>query len=225
VRFEARRARIDGFEPEDENGGLYDLRWSSGASPEPLGDAWAMDYLPKGERIANALKSAHPRGLPAGSEVELDVHLTDQNTVCVDAQHGTKRQFSIGVTTDGEVWFAAYIDGDRYNGKLGKHAFAQAIRSAYDEEMAERTLATAEQPPCGQVVRNAARYLYLRDFPPRARAEKEGNTQPSLNDMWVSAFVNPTPGMIPTIDILEGDALDARIDAAIAAQQRQGGAA
>lgn len=77
---------------------------------------------------------------------------------------------------------------------------------------------------CGQVVRNAARYLYLRDFPPRARAEKEGNTQPSLNDMWVSAFVNPTPGMIPTIDILEGDALDARIDAAIAAQQRQGGA-
>lgn len=104
--------------------------------------------------VISALESALPRGLPAGSEVELDVHLTDQNTVCVDAQHGTKRQFSIGVTADGEVWFAAYIDGDRYNGKLGKHAFAQAIRSAYDEEMAERTLATAEQPSCGQDARD-----------------------------------------------------------------------
>lgn len=48
-------AREDGFDPDDKHGGLYDLRWSGGPTPEPLGDAWAMDYLPKAERIAAAL--------------------------------------------------------------------------------------------------------------------------------------------------------------------------
>ena len=53
-------ARIDGYDPEDQHGGLYDLRWSGGPNPEPEGDAWHMDYLPKGERIAAILAGAKP---------------------------------------------------------------------------------------------------------------------------------------------------------------------
>lgn len=48
-------ARIDGYNPEDLHGGLYDLRWSGGPEPEPMGDTWNMEYLPKAERIAKAL--------------------------------------------------------------------------------------------------------------------------------------------------------------------------
>lgn len=51
-------ARIDGFDPDDQHGGLYDLRWQGGSMPEPLGDAWSMDYLPKAERIAHAAVAA-----------------------------------------------------------------------------------------------------------------------------------------------------------------------
>lgn len=53
-------ARLDGYDPEDQNGGLYDLRWSGGSAPEPLGDAWSMDYLPKAERIAAAIAALQP---------------------------------------------------------------------------------------------------------------------------------------------------------------------
>lgn len=56
----AELARIDGYDPEDQHGGLYDLRWSGGPSPEPQGNAWSMDYLPKAERIAAAIDSHHP---------------------------------------------------------------------------------------------------------------------------------------------------------------------
>lgn len=48
-------AAIDGFDAADDNCGLYDVQWTGGPTPEPLGDAWNMDYLPKGERIAKAL--------------------------------------------------------------------------------------------------------------------------------------------------------------------------
>lgn len=50
-------AKIDGYGPDDTHGGLYDLRWSSGANPEPVGDAWNMDYFPKAERIAEAINA------------------------------------------------------------------------------------------------------------------------------------------------------------------------
>lgn len=39
----------------DEDG-LFELRWSGGTYPEPLGDAWNMDYLPKGERLAASVE-------------------------------------------------------------------------------------------------------------------------------------------------------------------------
>jgi len=39
----------------DEDG-LFELRWSGGNCPEPLGDAWNMDYLPKGERLAASVE-------------------------------------------------------------------------------------------------------------------------------------------------------------------------
>lgn len=41
-------AQMDGMDED----GLFELRWSGGTCPEPLGDAWNMDYLPKGERLA-----------------------------------------------------------------------------------------------------------------------------------------------------------------------------
>ena len=41
-------ARIDGFDPDDQHGGLYDLRWQGGS----------MHYLPKAERIAHAAVAA-----------------------------------------------------------------------------------------------------------------------------------------------------------------------
>ena len=36
-------AQMDGMDED----GLFELRWSGGTCPEPLGDAWNMDYLPK----------------------------------------------------------------------------------------------------------------------------------------------------------------------------------
>lgn len=42
----------DGYDPDDKACGLYDLRWSGGTEPEPVGDAFTMDYLPRAERIA-----------------------------------------------------------------------------------------------------------------------------------------------------------------------------
>lgn len=54
----ARLAADDGYDPEDQHGGLYDLRWSGGPEPEPQGDAWSMDYLPRGEKIAADLAEA-----------------------------------------------------------------------------------------------------------------------------------------------------------------------
>lgn len=48
-------ARVDGYDPDDQHGGLYDLRWSGGPTPEPEGDAWSMDYLPTAKRIAKAI--------------------------------------------------------------------------------------------------------------------------------------------------------------------------
>ena len=41
-------AEMDGMDEDS----LFELRWSGGPCPEPLGDAWNMDYLPKGERLA-----------------------------------------------------------------------------------------------------------------------------------------------------------------------------
>lgn len=61
-------AEADGFDPDDQHGGLYDLRWSGGPAPEPLGDAWTMDYLPRAEQIAKrltrALSAAQIEGWP-----------------------------------------------------------------------------------------------------------------------------------------------------------------
>lgn len=58
-------ARIDGYDVQDANCGLFDVRWSGGAVQEPLGTGWEMDYLPKGERIARALESFAKRGVVA----------------------------------------------------------------------------------------------------------------------------------------------------------------
>lgn len=62
-------AEIDGYDPKDLNGGLYDLRWSGGASPEPEGDAWHMDYLPKAKKIAAALSAAQAAPAQAAQAV------------------------------------------------------------------------------------------------------------------------------------------------------------
>lgn len=51
-------AMSDGYDPDDRNCGLYDLRWSGGTNPEPVGDAWTMDYLSKAERIVELLDAA-----------------------------------------------------------------------------------------------------------------------------------------------------------------------
>src|SRR5690606_30500832 len=64
-------ARVDGYDPDDQHGGLYDLRWSGGPTPEPEGDAWSMDYLPTAERIAKAIANhasdaADGQGVPDG---------------------------------------------------------------------------------------------------------------------------------------------------------------
>ena len=45
-------AQMDGMDED----GLFELRWSGGTCPEPLGDAWNMDYLPKGERLAASVE-------------------------------------------------------------------------------------------------------------------------------------------------------------------------
>ena len=47
-------AKIDGLDPEDEQGGAYHVVWS-GQPPEPMGDPWNLEYLPKAGRIAKAL--------------------------------------------------------------------------------------------------------------------------------------------------------------------------
>lgn len=58
-------ARIDGYDPEDEQGGLYHVVWS-GQPPEPMGDVWNLEYMPKAKRIAKAL-GYHERALIAAA--------------------------------------------------------------------------------------------------------------------------------------------------------------
>lgn len=71
VAIASELARIDGYDPDDMHGGLYDLRWTGGREPEPAGDAWNMDYLPKAERIAVALR-AQPAVQGGGDVVECE---------------------------------------------------------------------------------------------------------------------------------------------------------
>jgi len=44
-------AKCDGLDPDDQQDTLYSLAWSHG---EPLGDVFHIEYLPKGEKIAEA---------------------------------------------------------------------------------------------------------------------------------------------------------------------------
>ncbi len=62
VVIAAELAVLDGFNPEDPQDSLFTLQWSGGSAPEPLGDAWSMDYLPKGERIAAAVFARYREG-------------------------------------------------------------------------------------------------------------------------------------------------------------------
>lgn len=55
-RIACELASIDGHDPEDMNGELYHLRWSGGSCPEPLGDMFSLEYLPKAERIARTIE-------------------------------------------------------------------------------------------------------------------------------------------------------------------------
>lgn len=56
-------AEVDGYDPDDMNCGLYDLRWSGGSAPEPLGDAFSLEYLPKAYRICQELFSTPAKDL------------------------------------------------------------------------------------------------------------------------------------------------------------------
>lgn len=47
-------AKIEGEDADT----LHQLRWSHDACPEPLGTSWEMDYLPKAEVLAKAIRSA-----------------------------------------------------------------------------------------------------------------------------------------------------------------------
>lgn len=69
-------AELDGYDPKDQNCGLYDLRWSGGPNPEPEGDAWHMDYLPKAEKIASALTTA--AAVPLEGFVMVPVELAER---------------------------------------------------------------------------------------------------------------------------------------------------
>jgi len=48
-------AAYEGYDPDDKHGGLYDVKWSGGSEPEPLGDLFSLEYLPRAERIVAAL--------------------------------------------------------------------------------------------------------------------------------------------------------------------------
>ncbi|MBA8886105.1 hypothetical protein FHW12_000296 [Dokdonella fugitiva] len=84
-----------------------------------------------------------------------------------------------------------------------------AEQRGYDRAVAERRTATAEQPSCGQDARDAARYRHIR-----------------RNDVHCDRFHHTVSDDChpPTRQLKHGEELDAAIDAAIAAQQRQGGA-
>ncbi len=78
----AELAKEDGYDINDMNCGLYDLRWSSGTSPEPLGDAWSMDYLPRAERIVAALTNTP--GSRMADKIEPVGHLHSNGDCCQD---------------------------------------------------------------------------------------------------------------------------------------------
>ena len=48
-------AEQDGYDTEDKHGGLYDLKWSGGAQPEPEGDVLSLVYLPRAEKVYQAI--------------------------------------------------------------------------------------------------------------------------------------------------------------------------
>jgi len=72
-----------------------------------------------------ALESFAKRSAAARAEAYVE-----DGTVHIDVNlDGTKRQFSVGVTPDAEVWYAVYVDGDRYHGRLSAADFAASIRA------------------------------------------------------------------------------------------------
>lgn len=103
-------ARIDGYDPEDQHGGLYDIRWSGGPTPEPEGDAWNMDYLPKAERIAMAIKTNNPLACAAhDATAELEALSADQLRAAIDIiKRGLDSKITVGSPNlpDGPAWFA-----------------------------------------------------------------------------------------------------------------------
>ncbi len=90
-------ARVDGYDPDDQHGGLYDLRWSGGPTPEPEGDAWSMDYLPTAERIAKAIANhasdaAGGQGVPDGWQLVPKVPTAEMRAAFQgDGMHGMSK--------------------------------------------------------------------------------------------------------------------------------------
>lgn len=65
VAIAALLADFDGMDLDS----LHTLRWSGGAQPEPMGDAWCMDYLPRAEAIVRLLANRSTPAAPVGGFV------------------------------------------------------------------------------------------------------------------------------------------------------------
>jgi len=73
----------------------------------------------------------------------IDVEVMESGTVSVDVVlASTNRVFSVLAMKDGSVGYAAYIDGDRYHGKIDAEAFGAKMRERLEE--AARELAKQE---------------------------------------------------------------------------------
>jgi hypothetical protein len=129
VQIACALARMDGYDATDRECGLYDLRWSGGPNPEPEGDAWSMEYLPKGERIAEVIAGhaqhhrddyaphqAKPIALLASHVRIAGGYISRTGTYCVDFDDDPAHQLSLLVDTKGCISYARYDCGELSSG-------------------------------------------------------------------------------------------------------------
>lgn len=99
-------AQMDGMDED----GLFELRWSGGTCPEPLGDAWNMDYLPKGERLAAVVEQQEAALEKKGvvlADLALVIENDEQTRLAIDSATAVRVYAAAGISEVGKQIIAA----------------------------------------------------------------------------------------------------------------------
>jgi hypothetical protein len=139
---QAGNAHSEGCAISDEvKAGAMKAFWAAHHTPQVIGMRVGRTYAGVCA-VLEWYESAFPRGVEG---TDIDAYVMDSGTVSVDVVlTSTKRVFSVMAMKDGSVGYAAYIDGDRYHGKIDAEAFGVALRKPLHEDAHPAPEAQAE---------------------------------------------------------------------------------